>query len=218
MVAWDALLSDPTVGMLVADENGQAVFCNDQAAAFYRGAGAKGSDCLGLGWARDLPKDAVDQRVKILADVKSSGQPAAIRTIFNGVQTLVIVHPIPSRAGEAARFLMILRPISGPGFAAAVQGKIPVVLTKSVDLGPLSVLSPRELEVLALVGQNLSSREIASVLHRSEKTVENHRYSISKKLSGASTAKLAALARRAGLTLEDASRGRFPPRASNKTS
>lgn len=44
-------------------------------------------------------------------------------------------------------------------------------------------LSQRELEVLNLLGQGLSNRRIAEVIHRSAKTVETHRYRISRKLN-----------------------------------
>lgn len=46
----------------------------------------------------------------------------------------------------------------------------------------LESLSTRELEVLTLLGQGLSNRRIAQVLCRSDKTIESHRYRISKKL------------------------------------
>jgi DNA-binding CsgD family transcriptional regulator len=209
-VVWDAVSSDPSVGVLIADEKGRAVFCNDQAAEVYRGPGAKGPECLGLGWAARLPSDAVQQRIKILESVKALGKPMAIRAMFGGIQTLVVVHPIPPHADGPMRFLMMLRPVPGDGSADEVTAGLPLIKTNAIDLGPLNVLSPRELEVLALVGQNLSSKAIAEILHRSEKTIENHRYSISKKLDGAGATKLAALARRAGLTMEDASRKRFP--------
>lgn len=48
--------------------------------------------------------------------------------------------------------------------------------------GGLESLSTRELEVLTLLGQGLSNRRIAQVLCRSDKTIESHRYRMSKKL------------------------------------
>jgi DNA-binding NarL/FixJ family response regulator len=55
---------------------------------------------------------------------------------------------------------------------------------------PLDVLSDRELEVFRLVGQGISTREIASRLHRSVKTIDSHRENIKRKLSLNSAADL----------------------------
>lgn len=209
--AWDAIMCDPTAGLLVADEEGRAIFCNDRAAEFYRGSGAKGPECLGLGWAQRLPADAVQRRRQIFQDVRSAGRPILVRTMFAGHQTFALIHPVPPQDGESPRFLILLRTVSGDGTPTTSDTSLPLIESESIDLGPLNVLSPRELEVLALVGQNLSSKEIAKVLHRSDKTIENHRYSISKKLSGASAQELAALARRAGLTIRDAHRHHRDP-------
>lgn len=47
---------------------------------------------------------------------------------------------------------------------------------------PCAKLSARELEVMNLLGQGLSNAKIAGVLSRSVKTIESHRYRISRKL------------------------------------
>jgi len=47
---------------------------------------------------------------------------------------------------------------------------------------PLERLSDRELEVLSLIGQGLSSRQIAERLHLSVKTIESHRLHLKEKL------------------------------------
>lgn len=53
---------------------------------------------------------------------------------------------------------------------------------------PLDLLTDRELEILQLVGAGKSSREIASDLHLSTKTVESHRLHMKQKLGlGTST-------------------------------
>ena len=57
-------------------------------------------------------------------------------------------------------------------------------------------LTPRENEILALIGQGLTSKEIASDLRLSVETVRNHRKSICRKLSLHSTAELVAHAAR----------------------
>lgn len=58
----------------------------------------------------------------------------------------------------------------------------------------LEKLSARELEVLNLLGQGMSNRKIASLLCRSVKTIETHRYRISRKLNIGNGAELVHLA------------------------
>ncbi len=54
--------------------------------------------------------------------------------------------------------------------------------------------------------------EIAKLLHRSRKTIDNHRTSIAKKLGESSRVRLAQLAEQAGLELKDADLRRIPTR------
>ena len=55
-------------------------------------------------------------------------------------------------------------------------------------------LSPREIEVLRLVGQGKSTREIADALNRSVKTIETHKQAIKTKLGADTPAALVRLA------------------------
>ena len=64
---------------------------------------------------------------------------------------------------------------------------------------PLSLLTPREHEVLQLVSEGLSSKEIATQLGLSIKTAESHRASLMKKLGVRKTSALVRLALREGL-------------------
>jgi DNA-binding NarL/FixJ family response regulator len=50
------------------------------------------------------------------------------------------------------------------------------------DRDPIESLSDRELEVLSLLGQGQTSREIASKLHLSENTIDTYRERIKTKL------------------------------------
>jgi len=64
-------------------------------------------------------------------------------------------------------------------------------LDESGDTGPdLNVLSRREIDVVQLIKEGLSSKEIAQKLELSLKTVEVHRYNILKKLHLKNTAAL----------------------------
>ncbi len=57
-------------------------------------------------------------------------------------------------------------------------------------------LTPREQEILGLIGQGKTSKQIADMLNLSVYTVNNHRKHICKKLQVHSTAQLVAYAAR----------------------
>ncbi|TET34466.1 MAG: response regulator transcription factor [Planctomycetota bacterium] len=68
------------------------------------------------------------------------------------------------------------------------------------DSGARPVLSPRECEVLQLLAEGKTTKQIAASLHLSPKTVESHRRQIMEKLGIHSIAELTKYAIRAGLT------------------
>ena len=65
------------------------------------------------------------------------------------------------------------------------------------------LLTPRETEVLQLVSEGKTSKEIASIMHISAKTVDTHRRQMMAKLNVSSIAQLTKYAIRSGLTSLD---------------
>lgn len=59
----------------------------------------------------------------------------------------------------------------------------PTSMNKEAELSDIKALSARELEIIRLIAQELSSSEIADKLFISTGTVENHRYNILRKLN-----------------------------------
>jgi DNA-binding NarL/FixJ family response regulator len=58
------------------------------------------------------------------------------------------------------------------------------VQSRRQDLGdPFEPLSPREIEIITLIAEGKSSKEIASILFLSFRTIQNHRTKIMKKLN-----------------------------------
>ncbi len=93
-------------------------------------------------------------------------------------------------------FLVVVRRVmDGLGPIVAGFPSVNETLEASlVDEGPVSLLTPREREMLYLIGQGLSNREIAESLVLSVKTVEAHRANLSRKLNVRSRAGLMRLA------------------------
>jgi DNA-binding NarL/FixJ family response regulator len=94
---------------------------------------------------------------------------------------------------------VVQRAIEGGGPVAAgfpSEANLPAEAT--VDDGPLALLTRREREMLYLIGEGLSNREIAESLVLSVKTVEAHRANLARKLNVRSRAGLMRLAMSAG--------------------
>jgi len=68
---------------------------------------------------------------------------------------------------------------------------------------PFNALSSREREVLQLIAEGFSSREIADRLHRSPHTIDTHRRNLMRKIGLSSVVELTRYAIREGLTTND---------------
>jgi len=78
----------------------------------------------------------------------------------------------------------IQRTLDGSGpVAAGFRSAAEIPAAMAVDEGPLDVLTPREREILYLIGEGRSNKEIAEALVLSIKTVEAHRGNLSRKLN-----------------------------------
>ena len=89
-----------------------------------------------------------------------------------------------------------------PGVANAVlKNYIRQLKESGKSIPPL--LTPRETEVLQLVSEGKTSKEIASLMHISAKTVDTHRRQMMAKLNVSSIAQLTKYAIRSGLTSLD---------------
>jgi DNA-binding NarL/FixJ family response regulator len=207
---WESLVLDPTIGIVVMNEDGETLYCNKRQAEILGGDDAKPEDFIGQPLSKHFPPEWIEERVRLLGEVKRTGKPMTLRSIWRGKQHISQVRPIPDREGnEKMQFLGVTKRVPTGSVQLTDEVGQNVRMSEVVGLGSLDILTARELEVLALIGQGLTSKEIAKVLHRSEKTVENHRYSLSKKLEGASAVELADIALQAGLDISDAKRTRI---------
>jgi DNA-binding CsgD family transcriptional regulator len=224
---WTLIRGEPTTGVAIVHRDGTVLWLNQRAASIFRGSGAKPAELVGSSWRESNDPRWVKEREEILRYVQETGKPLMLRTIWGGRQQISWVQPILAEPdgsddsepsdGLPDRFLIITRRVPGDWEAEMDPTEsIEVMESELVELGALDALDAltgRELEVLALIGQGLSLKEIASTLHRSYKTIENHRGSIGRKLNLDDRVKLADIAQRAGLTLADAERTRVDPPA-----
>lgn len=220
---WALIRGEPTTGVAIVHRDGTVLWVNQKAASIFRGSGAKPAELVGSSWQDSNDPRWIKEREDILRYVQQTGKALMLRTIWGGRQQISWVQPIqaePDAEGDDSepsdglpdRFLIITRRVPGDWEAEMdPKDSVEVMESELVELGQLDVLTARELEVLALIGQGMSLKEIASTLHRSYKTIENHRGSIGRKLNLDDRVKLAEIAQRAGLTLADAERTRVDP-------
>jgi len=83
----------------------------------------------------------------------------------------------------------------------AISGAIREFVSELPEVGSTSVeLTAREREVIQLIAEGKSTKEVAEVLHVSVKTIETHRQNVMRKLRISSVAELTKYAIREGLT------------------
>lgn len=128
-------------------------------------------------------------RPRLVALVGSPAEVNPAEAIRAGADAVVAIDGVSRETFLAVvdRVLDGMRPLVA-GFAQA-----PMEVDR-VDDDPTAVLTPREREMLYLIGEGLSNREIAEALVLSVKTVETHRANLARKLGIRSRAGLMRLA------------------------
>jgi DNA-binding NarL/FixJ family response regulator len=121
---------------------------------------------------------------------------AAVRTVRPTVPVILLTGP-----GEEHRTATWIRTGVEEVVRRDAVGHAVEVVQRAIEARqPLSRLSPRQIEVLRLITEGLTSREIASRLRLSEKTVETHRSAVAQRLGIRDVAGLVRYAVRVGLT------------------
>ncbi len=211
----EAIASEPGTGVALITADGHTHWINQHGTKIFLDEDARPADMISKHWSELFPERWVQERIKVLNEVASTGQPVLLRTLWQGRQQLSWISPIPSDSDSDSEenhpqlFLVITRRVSEDDIDQIPPGDYRIIESSVVRLGPLNRLTNRELEVLALIGRGMRIIEIADVLHRSPKTIEHHRTSIGKKLGEHDRVRLAEIARKAGLSLRDIDRTRI---------
>ncbi len=146
-----------------------------------------------------LLKDFWPDVVFITQQAGQLGVPAvlaAVRTVRPTVPVILLAGP-----GEEHRTATWIRTgVEEVVRRDAVGHAVEAVQRALEARQPLSRLSPRQIGVLRLITDGLTSREIASRLRLSEKTVETHRSAVAQRLGIRDVAGLVRYAVRVGLT------------------
>jgi PAS domain S-box-containing protein len=198
---WTALTNDTGAFVLVIDENGIVVCCND---LVNDQIGAEHAPLEGKPVSAFCSEGVAQECAQMILLTIEQNRPINMVGMCKGIATRSLTRPLPTSAGMPRCALKIVRPLTQHDVEDVRSGQGVWIKASSYDLGRLSVLTSRELEVLRLIGESMTTAEIADRLHRSVKTIEWHRVSLGSKLGAANRVELASIATNAGLQyLED---------------
>ena len=217
---WDHLQEDPCIGLVELTLDGTVLRHNTTAVRIYLGRDACGARFGGRSLRELFPAEWVDERLQILHRVARAGVKRVVRSIWGGYQLMSRVIPLADEADAPDRTSRSVGDDAAAGRFLVLVQRVPhlqndpdplleddaVLFTQINELGPLAKLTPRELEVLALIGRGLPTKAIADELHRAPKTIENHRNAIGDKLQCNRRLQLSEMAQRAGLRFTDGRR------------
>jgi LuxR family transcriptional regulator, maltose regulon positive regulatory protein len=152
---------------------------------------------------QDAARRSFEDALDVLATLEAPFESARVRLDLAAALAALRRHEAARRElGAALSAFEKLGATGDVGRAEAVLGRLPgagPAIRAGVPEGPLRELSRRELEVLALVAEGLTNREIAERLVLSRHTVNRHVANILRKLGLPSRAAAASLAVRHGL-------------------
>ncbi len=204
---WQALSAVPGIGVCVVGTDGNCVYSSPESMRIY--TGDENFKMMGRSIYDLFPKEWADERMGFVRQVVETREPMSVRQVWRGSQICMVMRPILDADGGVSHILVLSRPMET--MESCCQDS-DMTESEFIELGELNVLTPRELVVLALLGQGLTLKEIAEKLHRSFKTIDNHRASIGRKLRKTDRLALAKLAAQAGLRVRDAELKRITPK------
>jgi DNA-binding CsgD family transcriptional regulator len=188
---WNAIVGEPGVGVAILTRSGRVEFANGSMTHMVLGDASV--DVRAKEVSELLPAEPSQQIKDVIDRLAESKSQIVRRTIWAGKPVQATYSWIDGVDGADERVLVVAR----VGFAD--DDAVAIEYSPFVELGNLDLLTARELEVLEMLGRGMRIKEIADTLHRSPKTVENHKDAIGRKLKETDRARLTRIAVRAGL-------------------
>lgn len=194
---WELLTHASGNRVTVFDAEGRVVYANAALNAEYASRAGKGS-VVGLMVDDYTPPEFAAEWKGFIRRALQEQRPMIVEGMIHGFRYRAHVNPVGS--GSTGYVLVVSRNIAElPAGEAVVRNGMDVIQAKANDLGVLAELTEREMEVLELIGEGLSTAEVAKRLDRSVKTVEWHRAALGSKLGITNRVELARIAIGAGL-------------------
>ena len=203
---WRALCSDSDVSVTVCDRDGTIRFANELSNRFFRWQQTIkfGRDPGAANTSRHTVREAaahaaIEERIRLFARVCDTGRGIAYESLVQGIRQYVTVRPIRAEGGRILAMIVARRMHAWERVEGLIDETLDLVEPETHDPGILATLSPRELDVLILLGGGLTHAEIAERLKLSVRTIERHRDRLGQKLQASNRVELARFAIRAGL-------------------
>ena len=162
-------------------------------------------DLNGIGATKKIRSDLPD--VKIIALSMHSDRRFIAEMFRSGASGYLLKDYSFEELVTAIRVVVANRIYLSPSIAGIVIEDYVRQLQKDENTDVTGILSDREIEVLQLIAEGRSTKEIAACLHVSGKTVETHRRQIMEKLKVYSVAELTKYAIQQGLTSVEGYKG-----------
>lgn len=194
------------VGVSITDAEGRLLFVNDTAKVLF--SEDVNVDYRGRHISDFHSPEFCAERLAMIDRVLRDRKPLAISHVYHGKRIRSTVWPICDTEPPFNRVLVISRKSAGHPEDSVPEAE--PIKTAYIDLGKLNVLTHRELEVAILLGHGLSVPRVAKLLHRSPKTIERHKASVTKKLKLHGQSELVAVITEMGLDLDDTKLKRLP--------
>ncbi len=207
VLLWTALCQSPGIGVSITDVSGRLLFVNDTTMVLF--SEQTNVDYVGKSIADFHPPEFVAERLAMLKKVVEESKTVRVRHVYHGRRIESTLWPVQDKRPPFNRVIVVSHQSACELGLPVDNDLIEVVSTNYIDLGSLSVLSRRELEVLVLLGHGLNVPRTAAVLHRSPKTIQRHKASISEKLGLRGQAELVQIVTELGLELSDAHLKRY---------
>lgn len=131
----------------------------------------------GLDVCRQLTRKVKEAAVLVLT--MYADEEFIVRALENGASGYLLKEAASDQLAEAVRTVNRGDLFLGPGVPRSVLTR----LTAGRDDDPYSRLTPREREVLQLIAEGKTNRNIAEMLELAVKTVDTHRAHLMKKLN-----------------------------------
>jgi len=139
-----------------------------------------------------------DPSVKVVFLTMRPEVAYARRALDAGARGYVLKHSAPDELVTAIRSALAGKTYLTPALAGEVLQAMKREPTQAAD--PVTLLTPRQREILQLLAEGCSAKEFGSRLQISARTVESHKYQMMESLGLRTNADLIHLAIQSGLT------------------
>jgi DNA-binding CsgD family transcriptional regulator len=187
--------ADPNVGLMIVSGDGEVIWYSKNVPSLF-GADPD-HDYVGKTVNEIFHQDFANERLDWIQQVLDDGKTMRVSHVYQGDRMVSTIMPLDRHTEPPYATILTRRERRESEHSTAET------FSRFVDLGPLAALSARELEVLVLIGHGHNVPETAKMLHRSPRTIEQHKASIGRKLGISTIADIARMVGEVGLQIDD---------------